>query len=176
MSKPWILDPAHTAVEFEISHMHVSTFRGRFGVVEGKLSLDEATPGKSALEASIDVRSLEVRDQGLYGRLMGDDFFRAEKNPRIHYRSTKVERTDETHWKVEGELTLAGITRPVPLTVEDLGGGNHPFARAPMKAYRAEGALDRADFGMTWNAPLDTGAKYLGERVRLLLQVEVVQR
>jgi len=176
MSKPWILDPAHTSVDFEVSHMHVSTFHGRFGTVAGTLVLDEATPANSSLEATVEAKSLEVRDPGLYGRLMGPDFFHAEQHPLLAYRSTKVERRDDTHWHVEGELSLRGVTRSVPLEVEALGGGNHPFARVPMKAFRAQGELDRGDYGMKWNAPLDTGAKYLGERVRIRLQVELLQR
>lgn len=176
MSKPWVIDPAHTSVDFEISHMHVSTFHGRFGVVAGTLRLDEEVPANSVLEAEVEAKSLEVRDPALYGRLMGEGFFAAEAHPKLVYRSTRVERRDDTHWRVEGTLTLRGVTHPVPLDVEALGGGNHPFARVPMRAYRAVGALDRGDYGMTWNAPLDTGAKYLGERVRISLQVELLQR
>lgn len=175
-STTWVVDPVHSAVEFEVAHMHVSTFKGRFGQMEGTLVLDEQNPSASSLQASAEAKSVEVKDPGLYDRLLSDDFFSAEKNPKLLYRSTKVEKRDATHWHVEGELTLRGVTRPVPLEVEALGGGNHPFARVPMKAFRARGELNRADFGMKWNAALDTGAAYLGEKVRLSLQIELLQR
>lgn len=172
----WVVDAVHSAVEFEIAHMHVSTFKGRFARVEGTLALDEEHPSQSALQAAVEVKCIEVEDKGLYDRLMGDDFFSAEKHPQLLYRSTGVEKQDDTHWRVEGELTIRGITRPVPLTVEALGGGNHPFARVPMKAFRATGELNRADYGMKWNAALDTGAAYLGEKVRISLQIELLRR
>lgn len=172
----WKIDPVHSSVELAVSHMHVSTFRSRFSGVVGTLRLDEENPAQTSLEASVEVKSLEVRDKPLYDRLMGDSFLWADKHPQLLFRSTKVERRDATHWQVDGELTIRGVTRPQALEVEALGGGTNPFGGKKMKAFRARGALQRGEFGITWNAPLDIGAPYLGETVTLELQVEVVEQ
>lgn len=176
MSKTsWKIDPNHTSVEFAVAHMHVSTFRSRFGEVAGEVVLDLEDPASSSIEARVAVQSLQIREKGFYDKLMGPDFFAAEAHPQMTFRSTKVARLDDTRWRAEGELTLRGVAKPLTLEIEAQGGGNNPFARVPMQAFLATGTLDRAEWGMKWNVPLDIGKPYLGEQVQLRLQVELLK-
>lgn len=177
MSKQkWTVDPIHTSADFEVEHMSISTYRNRFRTLSGSLELDEADPSQSSLAVDIDVRSIAVEDKRLYDRLMDEDFFFAQQHPTIQFRSTRVEKLSDREWKVDGTLSIRGVQRAVTLDVQDFGGANHPFARKPMRAFRATGSLDRGEFGMKWNAPMDTGAKYLGEKVTLLLHAEFLKQ
>ncbi|MBL9039716.1 MAG: YceI family protein, partial [Archangium sp.] len=103
-----------------------------------------------------------------------DQFFNAEKHPQLRFKSTKVAKSG-AEWTFTGTLTIAGITQPFELKAKELGERNHPFIGKPIRAFTATGALDRAAYGMKWNAPLDTGAAYLGERVTIELNIELVR-
>ena len=170
----WKVDPIHTSAEFEVQHMHISTYRSRFTAVSGTVVLDDENPSASAIETQIDVRSLAIPGGRFQEVLMGPDFFQAEEHPHMVFKSTKVERTDATHWRAEGALTIRGIAKPFALDIEAAGEANQPFNRVPMRAFRATGTLNRGDYGITWQASLDTGAAYLGEKITVTLLVELL--
>lgn len=175
-AETWVVDSVHSSAEFAVSHMAISTYRGRFRQMAGKVVIDEEHPSKSSIEATVAVKSVDIEPGGLFDKLMGDEFFWVDKHPNLQFQSTQVERVDGTHWKVQGNLSIRGVSRPVELTVEDKGGGNNPFARKPMRSFHAHGELDRGEWGMKWNFPLDTGAKYLGEKVAIDLFIEVLKQ
>lgn len=172
----WAIDPVHSAAEFDLMHMQVSTFRSGFRIVQGTLVFDEANPANSKVQAKIDARSINVDDKPLLDRLMDQEFFFVTQHPYITFESTSVEKVDATHYRAKGNLGIRGVERPVTLEIEALGGANHPFARLPMKAFRATTSINRGDFGMKWNAVLDTGAAYLGEKVNITLQIELLKQ
>lgn len=177
MSKEsWFIDAVHSSAEFDVSHMSVSTFRNRFRSLKGSLELDEENPSNSSLKVDIDAKSIAVEDKKLYDRLMEEEFFFVQQHPSIEFRSTAFEKTGEARWRVQGNLKIRGVEQPVTLEVEDLGRANHPFARRPMRAFRATTSIDRGDYGMKWNAPMDTGAKYLGEKVNIHLHAEFLKQ
>lgn len=171
----WVVDGAHSSVEFEVQHMSISVYRNRFRTLEGTLVLDDEHPERSSLEASVDLRSIDLAPGKFLDKLYGEEFFQVEKQPKMTYVSKVVERLDPHTWKVQGELTLRGVTHPLELAVEDRGSANSPFSKKAMRSFRARGVLRRSDFGITWNAPLDTGAMYLGEKVTLELHIELFE-
>jgi len=144
----WRIDAVHSTIDYEVSHMGFSVYRGKFKGVEGNVVLDPANLGK--------------------------DFLQSDQHPHLIFKSTAVE-THSNGATLNGELTIRGVTRPVSLRVSPLGQGKNPFAQKQMLAFRAEGELDRGDYGIVWNVPLDNGGKYLGEKVRLVLNVELLQ-
>ncbi len=148
----WTLDPVHSSVEFS-------------------LEFDPARPAASSVNASIRVASVDVTNERLMSRLMDADLLGGTDHPTISFRSTRVEPTDATHWKITGDLTIHGVTRPVVLDTHYLGQGLHPFSKKVSAGFRAEAALDRSQFGVSWNAALDTGASYLGERVGISIVI-----
>ena len=167
----WTIDPVHSSVEFSLDYMGFSTYRTGFRVLEGSLQFDAARPAASSVNASIPVASVDVTNDRLMSRLMDPDLLAGKDHPTITFKSTRVEALDPTHWKVTGDLTIHGVTRPVVLDTRYLGQAMHPFAKKMAAGFRAETAIDRRDFGVTWNAALDAGGAYLGERVQISLTI-----
>jgi polyisoprenoid-binding protein YceI len=172
----WTIDPTHTIAAFTVKHLGISSFRGKFRTVEGTITLDEANPAGSSVTASIKTDSIDVPGDRFYGHMVSDDWFSAEKYPEITFRSTRVERQDDTHWLVTGDLTLHDVTRPVVLATEYLGQSVHPFSKHTVAAFHAETEIDRTDFGLNWNAAMDAGMKYVGEQVQITLDIEAVRQ
>src|SRR5262245_26814768 len=167
----WTIDPVHSSVEFSLDYMGFSTYRTGFRTLEGSLVFDAAQPDASSVTASIPVTSVDVTNDRLMSRLMDADLLGGRDHPTIAFTSARVEALDPTHWKVTGDLTLHGVTRPVVLDTRYLGQAQHPFSKKIAAAFRAETTIDRRDFGVTWNAAMDTGGAYLGERVHVTLTI-----
>ncbi|HLZ72857.1 MAG TPA: YceI family protein [Dehalococcoidia bacterium] len=167
----WAIDDVHSAALFSVEYMAIALFKGRFSGVAGSISLNEADPPKSSVNATIDVKSIDVKNERLYGHMMGDMFFDAEKFPQITFKSTKVEKVSDKRWKIGGDLSMHGVTRPVTLDTEYLGQGKHPFSGQIRAGFRAKTTINRDDWGLSWNAAMDTGAKYVGEKVEIALDI-----
>ena len=172
----WTIDPVHSSVEFSLDYMGFSTYRTGFRALEGSLQFDAARPAASSVTASIPVASVDVTNDRLMSRLMDADLLGGNEHPTITFRSTRVEAVEPAHWKVTGDLTIHGGARPVVLDTRYLGQANHPFSKKIAAAFRAETAIDRRDFGVTWNAAMDTGAAYLGERVQISVAIMAVRQ
>jgi len=170
----WTIDPVHSSVEFSLDYMGFSTYRTGFRALEGSLEFDPARPASASVNASIPVASVDVTNDRLMSRLMDPDLLGGKDHPTITFRSTRVESLDPWHWKVTGDLTIHGVARPVALDTRYLGQAKHPFSGKIAAAFRAEAAIDRRDFGVTWNAAMDTGAAYLGERVQISLAIMAI--
>ena len=172
----WTIDPVHSCVEFSLDYMGFSTYRTGFRALEGSLELDPARPASASVKASIPVASIDVTNDRLMSRLMDPDLLGGKDHPTITFKSTRVEAVDPAHWKVTGDLTIHGVARPVVLDARYLGQATHPFSKKTTAAFRADTAIDRRDFGVTWNAAMDTGGAYLGERVHISLGIMAVRQ
>jgi polyisoprenoid-binding protein YceI len=168
----WTLDPAHSAAEFKVKHMMISNVKGKFSALSGVLILDETDPTRSSVEASIPFDSLATGDAGRDAHLKSADFFDAEKFPIMTFQSTGVQAHAPGEHSVAGNLTLHGVTLPVTLSVE---GPNEPV-KDPWGNLRvgisATTKINRKDFGLTWNAALETGGVLVGEDVTISLDVQ----
>jgi polyisoprenoid-binding protein YceI len=168
----WDLDPSHSEVGFSVRHLMVSKVRGRFNTFEGQLVTGE-DPLQSSVTASIDLNSIVTGDEGRDNHLRSVDFFDVANNQAMTYRSTGV-RQEGDHFVLDGELSLHGVTRNVPLRVELNG-----FIESPMgtrAGFTATGELSRKDFGIEFNMPLEGGGVVIGDKVTLNLEVEAVLR
>jgi len=163
-------DKAHTQVGFRIRHF-VSKVEGRFNKFDGTILLDRQNPGASKVDLTIQADSIDTNNENRDKDLRSENFFDVAKFPTITFKSTRVEALDSANWKVTGELTIRGVTRPVVLDTRYLGQAIHPFAKKMAAGFRAETTIDRRDFGVTWNAAMDTGGAYLGERVQISLTI-----
>ena len=172
----WTIDPVHSSVEFSLEYMGMSVYRTGFRALEGTLSFDPARPAQAAVAASIPVASIDVTNERLMGRLMDPDLLGGKDHPTMSFESTRVEPVEPTHWKVEGNLTIHGLTRPVALDTRFLGHAKHPVSGKTVGTFRADTAIDRRDFGVTFNAPLETGGFYLGERVQISLLIAAIRQ
>jgi polyisoprenoid-binding protein YceI len=167
----WTLDPVHSSIEFSLEFMGMSTYRTGFRALEGTLRFDPDRPAESSVSATIPVASVDVTNDRLMGRLMEDDLLGGANHPSITFRSTRVDVVSPESWKISGELTIHGTSRPVTLIARYFGQKKSPFSGKMMATFRAETIVNRGDFGVTWNAPLEAGGTYLGERVHLSLLI-----
>ncbi|MDN3359307.1 YceI family protein [Actinomadura sp. DC4] len=174
----WDIDPIHSDVAFVVRHLMVSKVRGHFTKFEGSI-VTAADPLESSVTATIDLTSVDTSNQQRDDHIRSADFFEVEKYPTMTYRSTGVRR-DGADLVLDGELTLKGVTLPVPLRLEANGFGPDPFAADPLTGARAgftaTGEINRIDFGVSFNGPLPGGGIALGEKVQIVLEIEAALR
>ena len=171
----WNVDPAHSAAEFKVKHMMISNVNGKLSGISGVLKLDEADPTRSSIEATVPVATLNTGDEQRDGHLKGADFFDAEKFPTFSFKSTEVGRTAPGEHAVVGELTLHGVTRVVSLAVEGPSEpGKDPWGNTKI-GLSATARINRKDFGLSWNAALETGGVLVGEDVTISLDIQFIK-
>jgi polyisoprenoid-binding protein YceI len=166
------IDNVHSQVGFEVKHLGISTFRGSFGGFEGTINVGEN--GIESIDGSIEVASVEVPEEQLIGHLLSPDFFDAEAHPQGSFKSTGVEKVDGENYKVTGDLSLRGQTNSVVLDVEVEGAGVGMDGSSVL-SLKADGIINRNDYGISWGAALDSGAAVVAEKVRIVLTVEAVR-
>jgi polyisoprenoid-binding protein YceI len=168
----WTIDPSHSDVAFTVRHLMVSKVRGRFTRFEGHI-VTAADPLASSVQATVELASIDTDHADRDAHIRSADFFDVERQPTMTYQSTGV-RHDGDDLVVDGELTLHGVTRAVPLTLEVNGfQPNTPFGDTRV-GFSATGELNRTDFGIVFNMPLDGGGLLVGEKVQLSIEIEAI--
>ena len=171
----WNIDPAHSAAEFKVRHMMISNVKGKFTGLTGKLLLNEADISRSSIEASIQVATLNTGDEQRDTHLKSGDFFDVEKFQTMTFVSTKVQPIGEGEGKVTGDLTLHGVTKQVTFEVEGPSEpGKDPWGNTRI-GLSATTKINRKDFGLAWNAALETGGVLVGEEVAISLDVQFIK-
>lgn len=171
----WTVDAAHAEVGFAVRHLMISTVRGRFGAVEGKVTLDEATPANSKVDVTIDVTSIDTRQEMRDNHLRSADFFEVEKFPSMRFVSTKVDGDLNGEFTITGDLTIRDVTRSVKLDAEFHGRGGDPWGNERM-GFEAKGKINRGEFGLGWNQALEAGGVVVSDEVKLTIEVELVKQ
>jgi polyisoprenoid-binding protein YceI len=167
----WTIDPVHSEVGFSVRHMMVSKVRGKFTKFSGELVTADDVLG-SSVTADIDLASIETGAEQRDAHLRSPDFFDTENHPLMSYRSTGI-RQDGQDFIVDGELTLKGVTRSVPLKLELNGFG--PDAYGGTRAgFSATAEINRQDFNVNWNAAMETGGVVVSDKVAIHLEIEAV--
>lgn len=171
----WNIDPVHSVAEFKVKHMMISNVKGQFTGVQGVLVLDETDLTRSHVEASIEAASITTRDAQRDTHLKSADFLDVEKFPTLSFKSTRISRTGAGELAVAGDLTIHGVARNVIFTVE----GPTPPAKDPWGNTRlglsATTKISRKDFGLNWNAALETGGILVGDEVTITFDVQFVK-
>jgi polyisoprenoid-binding protein YceI len=171
----WNIDPAHSVAEFKVKHMMISNVKGQFTAVAGTLTYDESDVTNSKIEASIDAASINTREEQRDAHLKSADFFDVEKFPKLTFKSTKVTRSSSGDLQVQGELTIHGVTRNVTFEVEGpTAPGKDPWGNTRI-GLAATTKINRKDYGLTWNAALETGGILVGEDVTITLDVQFLK-
>ncbi len=170
------IDATHSSAHFSVRHLMISNVKGEFTKVSGTVTFDPDNPKASKVEAIIDVNSLHTRDEQRDGHLKSAEFFDSAKFPEIKFVSTSVEPDGHDEYLVKGDMTIHGVAKEVALHVE----GPTPEVKDPWGNLKAGAAatakINRKDFGLTWNAALETGGVMIGEEVKLNLEVELTRR
>ena len=171
----WAIDPTHAELAFAVRHLMLSTVRGRFGSVNGTIMVDENDPKSATIDVTIDVTSIDTRQQARDDHLRSADFFDAANHPEIHFVSKRIEGDVTKTFKVVGDLTIRGTTREVTLDVTFEGRAKDPWGN-DRAGFSATGKLNRHDYGLNWNLALEAGGVTVGAEVKLTLDVEIVRQ
>lgn len=171
----WQIDYGHSHVQFSVRHMMLAKTRGEFQKFSGTVNLDESNPASTAVDIQIDAASINTRDEQRDGHLKSPDFLDAATYPQLTFKSTKVDVTGTNTAKLHGDLTIRGVTKPVTLDVEYLGKSKSPWGTENY-GFEAHTKINRKDWGLTWNAALETGGVLVGDDVNIDIELEAVKQ
>jgi polyisoprenoid-binding protein YceI len=169
------IDPAHSEISFKIKHLMITNVTGSFTKFEGTMesSKDDFTDAQIHFEA--DTESITTHNEQRDAHLRSAEFFDAEKNPKLTFDSTSVKKDDEDNYKLLGNLTMHGITKPVTLNVELMGVNKDPWGQTKV-GFEVTGKLSRKEFDLTWNAALEGGGVLVGDEVKLHMSVQLIKQ
>jgi len=169
----YTIDPTHTRLGFSARHAMVTTVRGQFTDFAGTAHIDTANPAASKVELTIRTGSIDTGVADRDGHLRSGDFFDAEANPEITFVSTRVER-DGDDWTITGDLTIKGVVKPVTIEFESTGSARDPFGNLRV-GFEGATTINRKDWGLTWNAALETGGVLVSEKIKLEFDVSAIR-
>lgn len=174
-SSKWNIDPAHSVAEFKVRHMMISYVKGEFSGLSGVLHLNQQEPTRSKIEVSIPAGNVRTVDKQLDEHLKNEDFFDVERFPALTFKSTQIHSTGGRDYDVIGDLTIRGVTQSVTLTVNDVSEpSKDPWGNLRI-GLSASTRINRKDFGIVWNAALDTGGVLVGDEVSIALDVQLIK-
>jgi polyisoprenoid-binding protein YceI len=169
----WSLDMSHSEITFAVKHMMISTVRGKFNTFSGTIDFNEQDPALSTVDVSVDLASVDTRDEKRDGHLKSPDFFDVGNHPTMSFKSTSVQKISDNQAKVTGDLTIRGVTKPLTLDITYNGQAKSPWGMTSA-GFSATGKLNRKAFGLEWNVALETGGVLVGEEVSIAIEAEIV--
>jgi polyisoprenoid-binding protein YceI len=173
--KTFTIDTSHSEVGFSVRHMVFAKVRGQFKTWSADLAYSADDPTKTAINAEIDTASIDTREEKRDAHLRSDDFFNAEKFPKMTFKSRRIDRAGDSRYKVIGDLTIRDVTREVTLDVEQTGHGKDPWGNHRL-GFTAKGAINRSDWGLTWNQALETGGVLVSDKIDVEVEVQAIEQ
>ncbi len=170
----YTIDPTHSRIGFVARHAMVTKVRGSFNEFDGTGSFDAENPAASRLQLTIQAASIDTRNADRDGHLKSNDFFDMDTYPEITFASTAVEQTDDDEYRVTGDLTIKGVTKPVTIDFEYDGTAVDPYGNTRI-GLEGKTTVNRKDWGVNWNAALDAGGVLVGEKVTLEFEVSAIR-
>jgi polyisoprenoid-binding protein YceI len=170
----YVFDVAHSRLGLVARHAMVTKVRGAFNAFDGKAHLDFENPAASTAEVTIEAASIDTRNAQRDEHLRNNDFFDAPNFPHITFVSTGVEKIDDENYKLTGDLTIKGVTKPVTIDVEYSGAAKDPFGNTRI-GFEGRTAINRSDFGVTFNAALETGGVLVSEKINIELEISAIK-
>jgi polyisoprenoid-binding protein YceI len=174
MTNHWDIDVGHSAIHFWVRHMIISKVHGRFARWSGAIELDQQDLTRSSVDVRIDTASIDTQVGDRDTHLRSADFLDVAKYPEMTFRSKRIEKVGDGY-RVVGDLSLHGVVREVTLEAEFAGVGKDPWANQ-RAGFSAKASLDRRDYGLVWNAALETGGVLVGEKVEIAIELEAVKK
>jgi polyisoprenoid-binding protein YceI len=171
----WSLDPAHSEIGFKVKHMMITNVSGSFGKFDVQAETEGDDFTKSSIVFTADLTTLSTNSTDRDNHLKSADFFDAANHPTLKFTSTKLEKKDDENYILHGNLTIRDVTKPIKLDVEFGGIGKDPWGNQKA-GFTLSGKLNRADFGLTWNAALETGGVLVSEEVKLFGEIQLVKQ
>jgi polyisoprenoid-binding protein YceI len=171
----WVMDASHSLVEFSVKHMMIANVKGRFSKFEGTIDADPANLAAASLNVTVDAASIDTRDEQRDGHLRSADFFNVTEYPTLTFVSKSVQPQGGEEYLLVGDLTMHGVTKEVAFQLTFEGQGKDPWGNERI-GFSAETKVNRKDFGLEWNAALESGGVLVGEQVKISIQVEAVKQ
>jgi polyisoprenoid-binding protein YceI len=170
----WRIDPVHSHIEFSVRHLMITTVKGRFTGVDGTVTTDEANPANDSADVRIEASTIDTREPQRDAHLRSADFLDVEKFPHLTFKSTRIADRKGSEFTLVGSLTIHGVTKEVGLHVTDEGRGKDPWGGA-RAGFSATTKINRKDYGLIWNQPLETGGVLVGDEVKIHLELQFVK-
>ena len=171
---PYQIDASHSEIQFSVRHMMVSKARGSFEKWSGTIALNAQQPEQTVVDVTIEAGSINTRDAQRDGHLKSADFLNVEVFPTLHFKSTRVEVTGKENAKLYGDLTIRDVTKPVVVDVEYQGSAKSPWGTTSY-GFSGHTKINREDWGLNWNAALETGGVLVGKEVSIDIELELVE-
>lgn len=172
----WQIDYAHSQIQFSVRHLMVSKVRGQFEKFTATIDLDENNPAHSNVEVQIEAASINTQVSDRDAHLRSPDFLDVEKYPYLTFKSKRVDVIDKAHARLTGDLTIRDITREITLDVEYNGQVKSPFGPFVSAGFSAQTKINRQDWGLTWNAALETGGVLVGDEITITIELELMKQ
>ncbi len=174
ISGEYVIDPSHTRIGFSARHAMVTSVRGSFGDFEGTAHVDTANPSASTAKLVIRTASIDTGSADRDGHLRSGDFFDADANPEITFTTTQVDRVEDDVWRLTGDLAIKGVSKSVAIDFESTGSAVDPFGNTRI-GFEGATTINRKDWGLTWNAALETGGVLVSEKIKLEFDVSAIK-
>ncbi len=171
----WAIDPTHSAIEFKVKHMMFTNVSGKFNQFKATIENEDEQFETSSIQFSADVSSVDTNNTDRDNHLKSADFFEADNFPKLSFTSTGIKKTDDNEFEILGDLTVKNTTKNVTLKAEYSGLMKDPWGNTKI-GLSISGKINRKDFGLTWNAALETGGVLVGEEVKLVADVQFVKQ
>ncbi|MCI2422557.1 YceI family protein [Saccharopolyspora sp. K220] len=171
----YVLDPAHSRIGFVARHAMVTKVRGAFNEFSGDARLDGENPARSSVRVLIQVASIDTRNADRDTHLRSNDFLQMDEHPEIVFQSTEITWTDENAFDVTGDLTIKGETRSVTVPFTFEGQATDPFGNVRV-GFEGQTTINRKDFGVTWNAALETGGVLVSDKILLEFEISAIKQ
>lgn len=167
----WVVDQSHSSLDFTIKHMMIAKVKGTFHSFEANIEADPSDLTSANIQLSIDLASIDTRNEDRDNHVRSADFFDVEQFPKMTFQSTNIVKKSDDEYAVTGDLTLHGVTRPETFTVTFEGAGKDPWGNEKV-GFSGTGIVKRSDYGLTYNAVLETGGVLIGDEVKFTVEIE----
>jgi polyisoprenoid-binding protein YceI len=171
----WNVDTTHSSIDFTIRHMMIAKVKGSFNSFEAQIEADPEDLTTANVQFSIDLSSIDTRNADRDNHLRTGDFFDIEQYPKMTFQSTSITKKGDGEYNVTGNVTLHGVTRPETFVVSFEGAGKDPWGNEKV-GFSGNGSLKRSDYGLTYNAALETGGVLIGDEVKVFIEVEAAKQ
>ncbi|WP_010281785.1 YceI family protein [Bacillus timonensis] len=167
----WAVDASHSSIDFSVKHMMIAKVKGSFEKFEATIEADPADLTSANIEFKVDLSSINTKNADRDNHLRSADFFDVENHPEMSFKSTSIVKTDDGEYDVTGDLTILGTTKTETFKVVFEGSGKDPWGNEKA-GFSATGSINRSDYGLVWNAALETGGVLVGDQVKISIEIE----
>ena len=170
----WTVDPTHSAIVFSVKHMMIAKVKGSFNKFDATISADPADLTTAEIDFTVDLASIDTRNTDRDNHLRSADFFDVEKNPTLTFKATNIKKTKDDTYAITGDVTLNGVTKEETFDITFEGQGKDPWG-TEKAGFSGKGKVKRSDYGLTYNAALETGGVLIGDQITLSIDIEAAK-